>query len=244
MCVAYSVLVLALATRAEVLVSFGGDYVSANVNCQGLSAGLVPWSMDSPRNPASDYTGPEFYGGAVVDNDGGGTGGWAQWRLVQSGPPDYLNSQKATNVQPGDKGTTVVMFKLAVHYAVTGASVRIAQYNASQINAFRIVAQGADDLFYVSDATSFDWDNTFVLDTSALMWHAYDPATNMSAIGAAAVWEPLDVQAVGVWAQNTATAGQLGIYLRGFEAAGTDAVPEPALFLPLLAGLLLRRRAA
>jgi len=245
MCAVCSVLVLALAARAEVLVSFNGDYVSGNTACQGLSAGLVPWSMDSPRSPASGYSGPEFYGGAIVENDGGGSGGWAQWRIVQSGPPDYLNSQKATNIQAGDKSTTVVMFKLADNRALTGAIVRIAQYNVNQANAFRIVAQAADNSFYVSSETAFDWDATFGLDISTLSWNDYDPATSMSAVGAAAVWAPINVKAVGLWAHNTATSTTgLGIYLRGFEAAGTAPIPEPALLLPLLAGLLLRRRAA
>ena len=60
-----------LSASASQIISYNSaGYVSATVNNQDLSGGQVAWSMSSPRNPASGYTGPVFFGGASAAESG------------------------------------------------------------------------------------------------------------------------------------------------------------------------------
>ena len=56
---------LSFLSRGELLVDLptNATYVAGNQNGQGVSGGAVPWSLISPRSPASGYSGIPYYDG-------------------------------------------------------------------------------------------------------------------------------------------------------------------------------------
>ena len=81
------VALMASASMADLLTQFfSPNYVSGPVNGVGVSGGVVPFSMTTPRSPSANYTGPVYYGGAKA-SVAMSAGNWG----VANSTPDYLN---------------------------------------------------------------------------------------------------------------------------------------------------------
>jgi hypothetical protein len=231
--IAAGVVLAARICGADLLVNFytNNTWVTGNTTGQGISGGAVAWSLSNPRNPAANYTGPTYYGGATGSVAIGASG-----FSVVNATPDYLNASGASS-GAGNWMTLVPMFVLDQAYSITNVSLRarLSGSAAAQTNYVRLVME-QDGNLYVSGT---NWYNIAIAGQriynnetlSALSWYSYDPVNNLLGNEGAPVAGigPTNATAIGVllYNENLATRAPT-IGMSEFIAYGDMVVPEPA----------------
>lgn len=250
--------VIPLAASATVVVDFTAT-ATADTDGVGYASGTddVPYSFTTARNPGigsngygdSPDTSAVFYGGAA-------------WTGTGSGLNDkpYLESTDGSwryrlGAAIGDSMGAVQLWKKAdflngldsqaVSFdAASSMSVRTDEFGSGFGGDIRFVVQDGSTM-YISSATAFlDGGATTTLsDPDSASWFAYDPATSIMTVGAAATPTFSDITAVGVYFEITASTE--GNKTFAFDDFQVDAIPEPVtaglLGFASLAMLAIRR---
>lgn len=267
---------LSARSSAATVLSFGpsNSYVTADTTFarSATRTGSGPWtylnafSDTAALSPASDYSGPAFYGGYALTTSsvqGSNLAGAVlnNWSFL--GSNDALRIY--ANISTGWSGSTlgfasVVLFKQSDfaspyntgNFALDGLSVT---YRASgAAGAFtptgRWVVQ-VGSVYYLSEATitsAYNTTSTVAISGTTLSstkWAVYDPSSNLF-LDAGSTYATLDlsqVTAVGVYFEDASYLGTSDtsaalLAISAFSASG--AVPEPsALTLVWSSALLL-----
>lgn len=246
-----AVAVIAMSASADLVVNLVQGDITADTNLTGGQNGY----SSSTISPASNYTGPTFFGGAMVH---GGTGGSIDlYRLEENGDGDYIRMRSASGtVGAGVAVTGLTVFDTTAAFALGDINSLDADFfmGGGGINTdARIVIQ-ANGSMYISSLV-YDSTSSFTisLDSTALdalSWYSYSPnASDIYTIGSlAALTGTESVTDIGIWWEATDGAGDENISYAGggLKTFSVDAVvPEPAtvgmLGLGALVSLLVRR---
>jgi hypothetical protein len=246
--------------QAQILLHWGDNYVSANSNIQAtppFNAEIL--STAQVRNPATNYSGPQFFGGTWQTST----------KTISSAQVQNNSFRDLIHIQWGNTNSAgshagLIFFKSGVFsnvwssgnqqfdFSITG---RLAAFAIPSLVSqdIRLVVQSGDN-FYVSDnsgtfainSTTITDSATYAANTSTLnftgidQWRSYDPVTSITgALGTANPVAFTAIDAVGVYfaaVTNTSAGNNLPFQ---FYALTVTAVPEPSTYAMLLGALAL-----
>jgi hypothetical protein len=251
------------------LVSWGGEYVTATQDSQAVlqDLGGVPTASDSIREiggfgiaaqPAADYTGPAYSGGAQVVKFGvNSANGLATSQVIQDAGGDYI-SLFAQSPSGTSNSHLNYVFSMDVPSGVTysnltGFSGRTAGgVSGSVISRFMVETAGGIYLSNTSISGGFGGATWSIPDLTAEQWALFSPGAddwrgNFGSLTFNTTLSSEELLSVGWFAsRDTQTAGFINstLTIREFDVT---AVPEPStvalgLGLAALGLVALRRR--
>lgn len=247
--------------RADVLFSFGGDYIStASANNARLAIGsgsgpyleTLTFDTVTPMSPASNYSGPTYYGGFQFSSSTI-NGSINRQQIRDGGATDSLYLQ--SSVTGGWVGSTlslhvVYLFKqadwLSGHQSGTNAISSLSMSNNSfSAGEGRFVVEIGGAYFVSQSTVSTNGAQTLTLNAAALateQWAAYNPATNIN-FDQTATFSTISLTsltAVGVYFERDSFAGgasntPFGLGVTSLTVEGTTTtVPEPGAYALLV----------
>ncbi len=241
----FSVLALATATQADVIVSWGPTADSITVN-QAITvtttfddtSGFQSPTVGANYNNTSAVADPNFY--ASLDGAPG-----ASFRIHNGGAADLLGRFQDNNAGLAGPSSMLLAWEVTSSLTVTGFTVNGAsEFGGSTARSISFVVEDSVGGWHVSDAQAVAGNVDIISAASALTWSAFTPHVGgVASTGAASTPNLTDVNKAGYFYEWT-TDGTGGVYALGFQVDGT-VIPEPATGLLLafgtLATLLVRR---
>jgi MYXO-CTERM domain-containing protein len=269
-----AVIATANVSMAQVSISWGGDYVTATQSSQASLQDLagVPTSSDSIREiggfgiatqPAADYTGPAYAGGAQVVKFGvNSANGLATSEVTNDAGGDYI-SLFAQSPSGTSNSHLNYVFSMAVPSGVTysnltGFSGRTAGgVSGSVISRFMVETAAGIYLSNTSISGGFGGSTWSVSDLSTEQWAQFSPGSDnwrgdFASLTFDTTLNTEELLSVGWFAsRDSGVAGFTNstLTIREFNVAAVNvaAVPEPSavalgLGLAALGLVALRRR--
>lgn len=189
-------------------------------------AGEIPFDLETPLTPWSDYAGAPIFGGVVATGEGGLTGG-AQ--IMNNNPYNaggndvFLFGRAADRARAGDTVTGVFLWRLEDGEGRLGELSFNGRVNGNAPGATARFVVWTGERFLVSGDVGLPVryeSRPVTVKSDELTWHAYDPEKDMAGIGAAVPTPDLSgLKAVGLHLSAThGGGGALNLAFSSFVA--------------------------